>query len=246
MRVLKVVAEGQVTSFRYPHFMQGIHPTFDMPPPATIYGHICSTLGEWFDPQGVKFALHFSFAGRFSDMEHVHVLTHAKGMLKASNYPKNLEGNINPFRRELLYRPRLVLYLNRPNWVKRFRSPRYAVVLGRSQDLFTYREVETVELQEADHFYLEHTLLPYNFTWRTGRGVAVLMPRFLTGATRRHPLFERYLVLHHRVHSRDLLRQGGETFSCWIDPTSPEIGGDQLGLVFHSWVEANTGEPSLA
>jgi len=46
MRVLKVVAEGPITSFRYPHFMQQIHPSFQMPPPATIYGHISSALGK--------------------------------------------------------------------------------------------------------------------------------------------------------------------------------------------------------
>ena len=33
MKVLKIVAEGLTTSFRYPHFMQQIHPSFQMPPP---------------------------------------------------------------------------------------------------------------------------------------------------------------------------------------------------------------------
>ena len=28
MKVLKIVAEGLTTSFRYPHFMQQIHPSF--------------------------------------------------------------------------------------------------------------------------------------------------------------------------------------------------------------------------
>lgn len=58
MQVLKVVVEGLTTSFRYPHFVQGVQPTFEMPPPATIYGHICSALGEWVDPKGVTFAYH--------------------------------------------------------------------------------------------------------------------------------------------------------------------------------------------
>ncbi len=60
MRVLKVVLEGITTSFRYPHFMMGVQPSFPMPPPATIYGHICSALGEWIDPKGLAFAYHFT------------------------------------------------------------------------------------------------------------------------------------------------------------------------------------------
>jgi len=64
MEALKVTAEGLTTSFRYPHFVQGVQPTYEMPPPATVYGLVCGVLGEWFDPRGVRFALHFTFAGR--------------------------------------------------------------------------------------------------------------------------------------------------------------------------------------
>ena len=44
LELVKVVAEGLITSFRYPHFMWQKQPTFEMPPPATIYGHICSAV----------------------------------------------------------------------------------------------------------------------------------------------------------------------------------------------------------
>lgn len=52
MQVLKIVLEGVTTSFRYPHFMLGVQPSFPPPPPATIYGHVCSALGEWVAPEG--------------------------------------------------------------------------------------------------------------------------------------------------------------------------------------------------
>ena len=67
MDVLKIVAEGVTTSFRYPHFTLGIQPTFDMPPPATIYGHICSAVGEWLDPDGLQFAYHFTAEAKAND-----------------------------------------------------------------------------------------------------------------------------------------------------------------------------------
>lgn len=237
MEVLKVVAEGLTTSFRYPHFMQGVQPTFEMPPPATIYGHICSALGEWFDPAGVEFALHFSFQARFEDMEHTHMVQPATGKLPGMSVPKTLEGNVNPFQRGILFRPRLVLYVNRPEWEQRFRSPHYAVALGRSQDLFTYTYVGVVNLERAPSAYFEHTLAPYSFARRTAQGVVVLMPRFLDYQRNRYPVFGRYVVLHRRVHTRDFLRVSGESETqFWVDPTVPAVDGDHLGLIFHTWV----------
>lgn len=247
MRVLKVVAEGLTTSFRYPHFMQQIQPTYEMPPPATIYGHICSALGEWFDPEGVQFAIHFTFQARFKDIEHIHLLGQARGKLRGTALPKVLEGEINPFARELLFRPRLVLYINRPEWVDAFRSPRYAVVLGRSQDLFTYTEVKVIELRQANNAYFEHTLAPYSFARRTAQGIVVLMPRFLDYRRNRFPTFGRYVILHRRVHTRDFLCFEGEPpMRFWIDPTSPVIKGDHLGLAFHTWVGEDESALRLA
>src|SRR5947209_20589162 len=117
MRVLKVVTEGLTTSFRRPHFMHGIQPTFRMPPPATIYGHLCSALGEVIPPQGIAFAYHFTARTGFVDIEHTHILSISRGELLGTIYRKGLEGGINPFTREFLFRPRLTLYLNRPEWI---------------------------------------------------------------------------------------------------------------------------------
>jgi CRISPR-associated protein Cas5t len=238
MRVLKVVAEGIVTSFRYPHFMQQIHPTFEMPPPATIYGHIASALGEWFDPTGVRFAYHFTHAGTVTDIEHIMVLTPATGKLKGSDLPKVLEGNINPFERALLFQPRLTLYINRPDWEPHFRSPRYAVVLGRSQDLFTYTDVRVIELEQVEYAYFEHTLLPHSATRQTTRGYAVTMPRYLDYANQRQPTFARYFVIRDRVDSReDFLWFGAKPQErYWIDPTTPQIKDAHRGLAFLSFV----------
>jgi CRISPR-associated protein Cas5t len=239
MRVLKIIAEGLTTSFRYPHFMQQIHPTFPMPPPATIYGHICSALGEWFDPTGVRFAYHFTCQGQVTDIEHIIVLGASGGKLPGTDVPKVLQGTVNPFQRTLLFQPRLTLYIDQPQWEAAFKSPHYAVVLGRSQDLFTYRHVGVIELQQAKHAYFEHTLAPHDMALKTQRGVTMLMPRYLDYAHNRAPTFSRYLVLQERVFS-----SGFSEFSdrsngpYWTDPTSPEEKGVHLGLAFLSF----TGE----
>lgn len=238
MHALKIVAEGLTASFRYPHFMMGVQPTFEMPPPATLYGHVASTLGEWFDPQGVRFALRFEFRRKQADIETTYLLTPSSGKMPGDkSLPKVLEGNPNPFQREILYFPRLTLYLNHPEWLETFRHPRYAVCLGRSQDLFTYRSVEVVELQPADQVVLEHTLLPYAYAAYTAAGQAVLMPRWLDYSNRRYPTFERYVVLHRRVRTREFTRYVGQPTlePWWADPTEPLVEGDPYGVVWLSW-----------
>lgn len=241
MRVLKVVAEGLTTSFRYPHFMQVVHPSYPMPPPATIYGHICSALGEWFDPAGVRFAYTFTHAGEVRDVEHIIVVKPATGTLPGTRTPKVLEGNVNPFERQLLFRPRLTLYINRPEWEAAFHSPRFAVVLGRSQDLFTYTSISVVDLEQADRAYFEHTLVPHEMALQMGRGITMLMPRFLDYANNRRPTFERYVVVQERVvlPNDDLPRFDHLAYGpFWIDPTAPsDAKGVGQGLAFLSFTE---------
>ncbi len=247
MRVLKVVLEGITTSFRYPHFMLNVQPSFPMPPPATIYGHICSTVGEWVDPEGLMFAYHFTAQGGAEDLEHIHVLSAASGKLPGTSYPKVLEGNINPFSRELLFQPRMVLYLNRPEWEYAFRSPRYPVVLGRSQDLCWYSSVSVIDLAESDGVYFEHTLLPHEMAVQTAVGVVTLMPRWLDYERNRQPTFARYLLLQRRISNTDLLRfEHMSPARAWADPTAPRIDDKPLGLIFHTFIGSSHESLTLA
>jgi CRISPR-associated protein Cas5t len=247
MQVLKVVAEGLTTSFRYPYFMQQIHPSFQMPPPATIYGHICSALGEWFDPAGVQFAYHFTHQGVVKDVEHIIVLSSARGNLPGTRIPKVLQGNVTPFERDLLFQPRLTLYLNQPGWEPAFRSPRYAVILGRSQDLFTYTHISVVELEQANRAYFEHTLASHEMALRTMRGVTVLMPRYLDYARNRSPVFSRYVVIGGRVLSDEFYEFSDRSNGpYWVDPTTPEVKGAHLGLTFLSFTGDDDDRFTLA
>ncbi len=230
MHALKIEADGSITSFRYPHFMWQTHPTFEMPPPATIYGHICSAVGDWIDPASVRFAYRFTFEGRVQDLEYIHV---GRG------------GTIMPFRRDLLFRPHLTLYLDRPDLVGAFRSPHYAVVLGRSQDLFTYTKVEQIELVLEDRAFYEHTILPYSMAARLMQGVVVQMPRYVDYMHGRNPTFERYVVLRTRIVDNLGGESGVMRFDTdgspdhWVDPGERDSSGIGRGIVWHSFVGAN-------
>ncbi len=237
MRALKVSLEGITTSFRYPHFMIGDQPTFPMPPPATIYGHICSALGKWVDPTGILFAYHFTALAGFEDLEHIHMVSASGGKLPGTNEPKVQEGSIQPFRRQLLFQPRMDLYINQPEWAEAFRSPVYPVILGRSQDLCAYTSVEVVELRQEKSVYLEHTLLPFEMAVRTQIGTVMLMPRFLDYHNKRYPTFARYLALQRRIltNSLDMLQFDTSEQVYWCDPTAPAIQNIPRGLLFHSF-----------
>lgn len=226
MRILKIVAEGLVTSFRYPHFVQGVQPTYEMPPPATIYGHICSAVGEFIAPDSTAFAYTFTFEAKFFDYEHLHF------------FGKNPK--MNPFNREQLFRPKLTLYLTNVDLRPFFERPRYPVVLGRSQDLMTYISVNEIESEQADTAYFSNTLLPLELSPQLGGpSYAVTMPRFL--GENRVPQWGQYAILHGETtypSENSMIMDGQSDFDIWVDPTADAKHpkkGLQRGLVWHRW-----------
>jgi CRISPR-associated protein Cas5t len=226
MQVLKIVAEGLVTSFRYPHFIQGVHPTFEMPPPATIYGYVCSAVGELVPPTAARFAYHFMYNVKFEDYEHLHFF--------------GKEPKMNPFRRELLFKPRLTLYLDNVDWESAFQSPRYAVGLGRAQDLMTINEVRIIDLVESKRRFYSGTLLTlHDAALIGGPTFAVTMPRYID--EQRRPIWGQYAILPdsskpHIYPQPDALPLG-DTVETWVDPSAKHPYEQELhrAVVWHTW-----------
>ena len=138
----------------------------------------------------------------------------------------------------------MTLYIDRPDLADAFQNPRFTVVLGRSQDLAFYSRVEIANLVSADRGYYEDTILPADFRRRTGRGVTVLMPRYVGPPPRREASFDRYIVLREPIYdgsdvdlgTRQVLRIAGEPNEVLVDPDSPEWHGAHRALAFHSFV----------
>ncbi|MBM7865385.1 CRISPR-associated protein Cas5 [Heliobacterium gestii] len=205
IRVLKVRTSAVTASFRYPHVMVGKLPTFEMPPPATIYGHLCGVLGEWFDPRGLAFAYTFTYKQLAEDIELGHIVEYASGRNEKSlgGLPKNVEGSMNPQRRQFLFHPEMTLYLSGPTELlerlqKHFLSPVFALVLGRSQDLATCHTAEFVELTRSDRAFYSHTLLPWSLRPSVFSGRPVYMPKWIDYRRMREARFERYLEIGNR------------------------------------------------
>jgi len=223
-RVAKVTIEAPVVSFRYPHFLIGRQPSFDVPPPSTIFGHVASALGEW-PSLPIHFAYAFQSRGRARDLEHQQIISRTSGKLpgdvvdplwrppmpapgkkltKKAQQPRLLEKTteavVQPHERDFLFDARLELYLDPPELAEAFRSPTFTVVLGRSQDLACVQRVEIVDLSPATQGYVERTILPGELRSRLPWGVTTLMPRYIGPAPERQPAFAPYIVLHERVY----------------------------------------------
>ena len=250
LRVVRVEIRAPVTSFRYPHFLIGRQPTFDMPPPSTIYGHVASAVGEPPPPGSFRFAYHFTYSSRGSDLEHQHVITlpaakHPTFGSEGEQHPGSVEATIQPHTRDFLFQPRLTLYLDDLSLAAAFLRPIFCVILGRSQDLAEIGNVEEIDLIEQTGAYLENTLLPFSYRQSLGLGVTVLMPRYVEPPPERRPHFDRFIALRDRVYAgevqsaetlgvRRLIRREGESSCWWVDPTTPVDRGVHRGVVFHS------------
>ena len=205
IRVLKVRSSALTTSFRYPHIMIGKLPTFEMPPPATIYGHLCGVLGNWFEPEGLEFAYIFTHQGISEDLELVHMIEKASGRQDKSlgGLAINIKGSLNVQKRQFLFKPSMTLYLKGTDQLleqfrEKFMSPEFAYILGRSQDLATCHGAEWIELSSSDRAFFSHTLLPWNLRPFVLPGQPVYMPQSINYRELREPIFERYLQLGQR------------------------------------------------
>lgn len=249
MPAVRVELSAPTTSFRYPHFLVGRHPTFEMPPPATIYGHVCSACGRLLPRDAFRFAYRFTYQAKASDLEHLHMAEQKSGKyaVRGRSYPKNLEATVTPLERDFLFGVHMTLYVDNPSLADAFRQPCYAVGIGRSQDLATYTNVAAVELQPASAGYLDNTLLPYEFRLCAGRGIVVTMPRFANRGAGVPPEFDHYVLLTERVYihhgetpeslasvSDYAVAQLPDETPIWVDPQSEQREGVYRAVWFHS------------
>lgn len=241
MVVTRVEAQAPVASFRYPHFLVGRQPTYEMPPPATLYGHLCSAVGEWVDPNDALLGLRFTYEAQAFDLEHQVIVSGGTGRLGGSSLPETLRGTVQPVNRGFLFDCRLTLYVA-GDWVPAFRSPRYAAVLGRSQDLASYTRVDRVELQRSPHAYYEHTLLPWSLRGAVLRGRTETMARWIDYEHGRQPHFDRFLIVKEPVLTNSAdhwMHIPGGPDAHWVDPEAPTLQGLGRGVWLHPLVVAN-------
>jgi len=248
MEVLKIELDGITTSFRMPHFLVGRQMSYPMPPPATIYGHVCSAVGDFLPPESFKFAYYFTYQGKGDDMEAIYQTVAGSGKVdKKWGEVKNVELTMNPVLRQLFLFPKLELYIDAPGRLEEFYNaficPRYPVILGRSQDIAGYRSVKSITLEKNPFTYFEGTRLPNTYSRRTGTGISVIVPKFIDPNDRRNVSLCIYIAIDRRIFLTDKQEEGVNLIkpeqdeSFWIDPETPEIRGLHRSVIWHSFVE---------
>ncbi len=153
-----------------------------------------------------------------------------------------IEGTVQPTRREFLLGARLTLYVG-GDWTAAFRAPRYAVVLGRSQDLASYRSVDLVALRQAPHGYYEDTLLPWRLRTSVLRARTEMMARWIDYESGRQPHFDRFLVLKGRARTdspQHWMSLAGSPEEHWIDPDSPPVDGLNRAVWMHPLTQSES------
>lgn len=253
IKALKIKMSAITSSFRYPHVMVGKIPTFDMPPPATIYGHICGVAGEWLDPSMIEFSYDFKYKGKCLDKELVHVMSisaNSKFEYEKIIYKKNIDGNTNVQEKEFLFNPEMVLYIKTSEELlarlyDKFNNIEYSYILGRSQDLATCHSVEKINLEENKECFFENTILSWDLRKKTSKGSPVLMPKYIDYNNYREPTFEKYLqiskgeILFYPDINDFLFLENEEQDSFFVDESISKINNDKeyfKGIYFHNFV----------
>lgn len=250
LRVTRVTVRAPVTSFRYPFFVVGLQPSFDVPPPSTVHGLCASALGRWPDPHGFFFGIHFTFRSKARDLEHQHI-TQALGAATRRFVPTEhgqarvtTEITVQPVAREFLFDATLTLYLD-PSVGEAFRAPVFPLTLGRSQDLAEVVSVETVTLERTARARIEHTILPRSIRPCVRFGATVLLSRHVTEPPERSATFAQYVVLHEAVflggppgETRTFERVDGIGLEdLWCDATVNDDEGFPRGVWIHRLVD---------
>lgn len=151
---IRVTLIAYTASFRVPSFV-GHQLTLSVPPLSTIYGLLSAAAGRWVLPQEVEWlAYRCEYEGRAIDLEAI-VTVERKKLTEAAR----ITGR-NVLDREFLSMPRLTLYLP-SEWETPLRRPRYALLLGRTQDVASVESIVPVTLELVNEGLINGVLVPW-------------------------------------------------------------------------------------
>ena len=154
IEAIRITISAYTASFRVPHFV-GHQLTLTVPPLSTIYGLISAAAGRWVSPEEVEWlAYRCEYKSKAMDTEAILTVERPS----PSDFARFVTRNV--LSREFLIMPYLTLYLP-PDWENAFRRPRYALLLGRTQDVATVEEVKHISLNPVQDGVVSGVLLPF-------------------------------------------------------------------------------------
>lgn len=158
LRALHVVIRAYTASFRAPGISAGYQITLPVPPLSSVYGLLAAAVGKDVSPETVWVGYRFQAQALAEDLEKI-VIFSPKGPVWDAKL-----GQVQsmPIRREFLVNPVLHLYIPAAEWLRSaLHTPRYPLLLGRSQDVATVEHMQEVDLEPAEEGEVEGILLPF-------------------------------------------------------------------------------------
>lgn len=156
---VRVALAAYTASFRVPSFI-GHQLTLPVPPLSTIYGLLSAAAGRWVLPDEVPWlAFRCDYEGKATDLEAIFTVERKKPLEEARFVGRNV------LQREFLVMPRLTVYLPL-EWEALFRTPRYALLLGRTQDVAGVESIVPVTLEPVKEGAVSGVLLPLELVMR--------------------------------------------------------------------------------
>lgn len=219
MKVYKIDISSWTSSFKYPNLISGFQPTLEVPPISTVLGLINAASGQYIKHNKLKIGYYFEFEAKQIDLETIYQIeAHDKG------YPKTATKS-NVINREFLFNSRLILYLQDEVLAEYFRSPVYALLLGRSNDLATVNSIKQVddlqEIQNANK--VKGQLIPFTDNFLPGL-IQPLPKYFSDSIPRRNIGTEAYSVVSYNAADVDT------NLSACVDYSSK---GKEIHIYFH-------------
>ncbi len=182
MNAIRVKVVAYTASFRVPAFV-GHQLTLTVPPLSTVFGLLSAAAGRWVMPGEVEWLAYYcTYESKETDLEAIYTVERPKPDQSARFVTRNV------VQREFLVHPCLTLYLP-PAWESVFRCPRYALLLGRTQDVATVMSIAQTELHPVSAGEVKGVLLPLELL--VGNNVSALMqnlPIAFTDEPQRRPL----------------------------------------------------------
>lgn len=154
---IRITLAAYTASFRVPSFI-GHQLTLPVPPLSTIYGLLSAAAGRWVLPEEVAWlAFRCDYESKAVDLEAIYQFDRPdESALPAPKpYPKTRK----VLNREFLTMPHLTLYLP-SEWAAVFIRPRYALLLGRTQDVASAECIKPVTLEPVSEGDVTGVLLP--------------------------------------------------------------------------------------
>jgi CRISPR-associated protein Cas5t len=129
--------------------ISGFQPTLMVPPLSTMNGLISAAMGKYFAITTQRFGYVFYSSGKTVDLETIYQIGHS-----------GVKSNV--IKREFLFDNHLWMYTDSQEIKNAFEKPVYPLLLGRSSDLASVKEITCIDREEKTELkHLQGTIVPF-------------------------------------------------------------------------------------